>query len=264
VTRIGSTLSPARSTVQVLLPKGERVELLAAQPTDNPAWLRVAAPAGEFRWVAAKHLSLQPPMEAAPPARPLADGVPHNREPLTTNFHHLQDSRAGQQGANSFQPPVRNFSRTATAVSDPNAIDIVTGSPAEMQLAQFQPQAEGLVSPALMAATAPGAPGSSPPRIRFRGLSASESSTVQRLEELQLRLSQTVVQPPEAWRFEQLQAEANRLQQNLLAFVPSCETSWIASPDSNEFVKATKGKQSPVAVLRSTRCLTLKKQRHQK
>jgi len=209
VTRIGSTLSTARSTVQVLLPRGERVELLAAQPTDNPGWLRIAAPAGEFRWVAAKHLSLQPPVETVPPIPSSFGGEyksPHNTvlgttaELPTVAFRHLQDSNTGMQNSNAFQPP-----------SNPNAIEVVTGSPAAMQLAQFQPQAEGLVSPALMATTTPEALGSSPPRIRFRGLSTSESTMVQRLEELQLRLSQTVIQPPEQWRFEQLQAEANGL-----------------------------------------------------
>ncbi len=174
VTRIGSTLSPARSAVQVLLSRGERVELMAAQPTDNPGWLRVAAPAGEFRWIAAKHLSLQPPLEAAPPS--------------------------------SFP---QDISSSGNAID--SAIDVIAGSPAEMQLAQFQPQAESLVSPALLGATVPETPSLSPPRIRFRSLSASENPTVQRLEELQLRLSQTVIQPPEAWHFEQLQAETNGL-----------------------------------------------------
>ena len=49
VARVGSTLSPMRSAVQVMLPRGERVAVLTAEPNDDPRWLRIAAPAGEFR-----------------------------------------------------------------------------------------------------------------------------------------------------------------------------------------------------------------------
>jgi len=255
VTRIGSSLSPARSAVQVLLPRGERVELLAGLPNDNPDWLRVAAPAGEFRWIAAKHLSLQPPMESAPPVsvstKQASAGWSNHSPHLATQgaiaeqpiaaFQHLQDSNAGFQNSNAFQPPAASIGNTSfgtlgSTVStnhNPNTIDVVAGSPAEMQLAQFQQQAERLVSPALLGQQPPlesstpntlstqqvGAPESngsfrSPPRVRFRGLSESDRSVAQRLEELQLRLSQTVVQPPEQWRFEQLQSEANGLLEN--------------------------------------------------
>jgi len=246
VTRIGSELSPARSTVQVLLPKGERVQFLGGQPTDNPGWLRVAAPAGEFRWIAAKYLSLQPPIESASPVPSSSGGT--NNSPLnavlvtsanqpTTAFQHLQDSRAGLPGSNSFQPPVgateskpMGSSNSATRMNqDPNAIDVVAGSPAEMQLAQFQPKAAGLVSPPRLESpstsptmpsylgpnhletTASHAPFSSSPRIRFRNLSASDSSAVERLAELRLRLSQIVIQRPEEWHFGQLESEANGL-----------------------------------------------------
>ena len=147
---------------------------------------------------------------------------PHNgvlaadtNQPIT-DFQHLQDSEAGLQGPNSFQPPVGiaeptnygTFDSAAQIANDPNAIDVVSGSPAEMQLAQFQPQAAGLDSPPLLEQPPTV---SSPPRIRFRGLSASDSTTEERLEELRLRLSQTVTRPSQEWRFEQLQFEANRL-----------------------------------------------------
>ncbi len=241
VTRIGSSLSPARSVVQVLLPRGERVELLAGLPNDNPDWLRVAAPAGEFRWVAAKHLSLQPPMETVPLASSSSSGwsnqSPHNQSPhkivqrataqQPVAFGHLQGTHTGSRNSNSFQPMVGAAAAASFGTNssggfsgrDPNAIDVVSGSPAEMQLAQFQQQAEELISPTLLeqqastAATiaASNSPLSSRPRIKFRGLSASDSTVAQRLDELQLRLSQTVIQPPKEWNFKQLQTEANGL-----------------------------------------------------
>ncbi|MCG8450420.1 MAG: SH3 domain-containing protein, partial [Pirellulales bacterium] len=66
VARVGSTISSARSAVQVLLTRGERVAIIAAQEDDDPRCLRIVAPAGEFRWMAAQHWSLQPPLEVAP------------------------------------------------------------------------------------------------------------------------------------------------------------------------------------------------------
>ncbi len=210
VTRIGSVLSATRSTVQVLLPRGERVEVLAAQATDDSGWLRVVAPAGEFRWIAAEHLSRQPPLEAAvPPASPALAWTQSNQQPVpraaseqpTDTYGHLQKPDAGPT----------NY--------DPQRLDVVAGSPAEMQLAQFQSQSNA-VSPAALLAPSAALSGAtqnamtvspSPPRVRFRGSSTSAGTATERVDELQLRLSQTVVRPPQEWNFQQLQAEASGL-----------------------------------------------------
>jgi len=139
VARVGSALSPDRSAVQVLLPKGERMELLAAKDSDDPRWVRIAAPAGEFRWVAAHALSRQPPIEAATP--PEASGL---------------------------------------------AMDVVIGSPAQLQLAQFQALPSG-------------------------GHPSTFEEAVGSAEELDLRISQVVILPPEQWELGTLEAAANRL-----------------------------------------------------
>ena len=92
VTRVGSTLSPTRSAVQVLLERGERVAVVTGNPSDDPNWLRVASPAGEFRWISARDLGRQAPLEVSPPtpsinawsrAKGLGTSIPTSTEPST-------------------------------------------------------------------------------------------------------------------------------------------------------------------------------------
>lgn len=239
VTRVGSKLSPARSAVQVLLPRGEHVALIPTVEDEDPRWVRVAPPSGEFRWIAADQLSRQAPIEIKPKQE---SNVPPVTNPAGSGWS--RRSEQSEQGEvvriNESEQPLANptasadlqFTRqlpkpiekpvTATP-SDPNAMDIVAGSPAEMQLAQFQMQP---TPPALIqgGTTAPTAQVSSQPpvsvaqaprpRVRFRGLSSSSPATVASIEELELRLSQNIMQPPAQWELEPLKSVANGMLQN--------------------------------------------------
>jgi hypothetical protein len=65
--RVGSQFSDIRDVVQVRLQKGEVVELLD-RPERGPAraenaWVRIAPPAGEFRWVSNKYLDADYPRD---------------------------------------------------------------------------------------------------------------------------------------------------------------------------------------------------------
>ncbi|MCA9257994.1 MAG: hypothetical protein KDA61_02285, partial [Planctomycetales bacterium] len=62
--RTTSRLEPQAASVQVLLKRGERVELLAPW-SPHDAWAQIAPPAGEFRWISARHLARTPPTEGA-------------------------------------------------------------------------------------------------------------------------------------------------------------------------------------------------------
>ncbi len=231
VARVGSTLSPIRSAVQVMLPKGERMELLATNEAthenDDPRWVRVAAPAGEFRWVAASALSRQPPIEVAPLPQASESGSLWSRQSehvrITADeepnvFDHLgqTENTAGLQVASPNELPVNE--PTPLVQTDPNAIDIVAGSPAELQLAQFQAQPSSQTPPAFLGggeATLPASPlpplRTPQPRVRFRGLTPPVSATVGSVEELELRLSQAVVEPPQQWELDPLETAANSL-----------------------------------------------------
>ena len=74
---VGSSLSDVRDVVQVRLQKGELVEMLDRLPRDakggvENAWVRIAPPSGEFRWVAGEYLDATPPKDA--PRNALAAG----------------------------------------------------------------------------------------------------------------------------------------------------------------------------------------------
>jgi hypothetical protein len=66
---VGSSLSGARDVVHVRLRKGEVVELLEPSARDakgraDNAWVKIAPPSGEFRWVAGEFLDATPPRDA--------------------------------------------------------------------------------------------------------------------------------------------------------------------------------------------------------
>ena len=219
VAHVGSTLSPDRNAVQVLLPKGERLQRLPATESDDPRWVRVTAPAGEFRWIAASKLSLQPPLETQPLPKTNESGwtKQSERSADTSNepnaFHHLNAPYHRNKGAATDQTglPFASPSITPSQTPEPpqttnsNDIKIVAGSPAELQLAQFQSKPSELAPPALLNSE------NLPPRVSFGG-----STTVVRaesVEELELRLSQAVVKTPQQWQLAPLEAEASRLLQ---------------------------------------------------
>ncbi len=240
VARVGSGLSPNRSAVQVLLPKGERLELIVNNENDDPRWVRVAAPAGEFRWVAASSLSRRPPMETAPQPEGLGwkrqSERPSADVPIDSNaFAHLSPPENANPTGLQFGQPHKEISSELTPLvrNDPSAIDLVEGSPAELQLAQFQLQPSSLPPPNFLDSAATTLPQhqspltqppqtqhlltqspptkSSQPRIRFRGLTPPVTATLGSVEELELRLSQAVVQSPKQWELDSLEAAATRL-----------------------------------------------------
>ena len=237
VTRVGSSLSPARSAVQVLLQRGERVAVVPRKPTDDPNWLRVQPPAGEFRWIAAKDLGRQAPLEVTSPqptagkwsrvklpgqaVKEQTPSVPASKQVPSSPFGHLTENVSGQVSPTPFQP-------AQVANVDSGHVDIVAGSPAELQLAQFHRQSQAgaptgqAVQPnsATVQPSATNVPATaeSVPRIRFGSGPTVESASPSvdrqdRAIELQLRLSQIVSQPPATWQFDQIAAEANTLLQ---------------------------------------------------
>lgn len=260
IARVGSNLSPARSAVQVMLQRGELVKLASGIALPDDRQLAIAAPAGEFRWISARSLSLQPPVESAADsqASPLPAPAPQSQwqsqhaaraarasqvsqvgqanhaDQLKQQPPH--DSRAGGDTGNAFahlqtlpNPNRTNESAGSDFLGSGEPPQIIPGSPAAMQLAQFQASQAGqasrrqeigtpqLPAPTVSAAsptssaTTAGTGNTSPPRIRFRGLSANLQTGAASLDELQLRLSQVVVKEPQLWQFDQLRSEADML-----------------------------------------------------
>jgi hypothetical protein len=223
VARVGSGVSPARNAVQVMLRRGEQVDLLPAGANDDPRWLRIAPPNGEFRWIAANSLSRTPPVEGSTGVQ-LATSWTRQRvdsavQPAANEsadaFSHLLNS------VPSAQPPYPTTNTPPAALpavptnTDPNAVQIVAGSPASVEMSQ----GSALAPPALMGNPTPipgadsNAAGNEPrtsttPRIRFGHSPTITGPAPELVQEMQLRLSQIIVQPKEEWQLQQLQSEA--------------------------------------------------------
>jgi len=242
VTRVGSQLSDSRSAVQVLLSLGEQLEVITGNQQDDPRWTRVAAPAGEFRWVAAAALSRQPPLEVTPQS-PVSETTqaskttwsrqtedsPASQTETPNLFEHLRTQNSlqlkSQHAALHFNVPttVGSYDSAPTSPMDsPNVeastMQIIAGSPAELQLAQFQSRTTGLAPPALRQENQVALPAGaippaevSQPRVRFEGFTSTSPGAVGDVEELELRLSQTVIQPAGQWELDALQQAANHL-----------------------------------------------------
>jgi hypothetical protein len=88
----------------------------------------------------------------------------------------------------------------------PEPIEIVEGSPAELQLTQYQaaPAADGF-APENSGAAGGGV------RVRFPGAGQTKSLEVGSIAELEIALSQTVVLPTEHWQFGPLRAASEEM-----------------------------------------------------
>lgn len=238
ITRVGSAVSPARSAVQVMLHRDERIQILPAAANDDPRWVRILPPAGEFRWVAAGSLSRTPPLEKSGGVQLAAGwmrqspaaGQTSGSNNSTQGFAHLVQNTVPVQpafpgtGALPATPmPIPNYSPVQPAGTG-DTVEIVAGSPAATQVSQ----SPGLIPPTLLQGansppvsnsrliptdgTSDAAPRvSTTPRIRFGNSPSVLGPATDRVEELQLRLSQAVIRPKEEWQFQQLEFEANSL-----------------------------------------------------
>jgi hypothetical protein len=259
--RVGSALGDQRNAVQVMLHRGEMVALAGPLSPTDP-WVRIAPPAGEFRWIAAGRLSRHPPTETVPAAatpstavtpagvgwqspglpasEPIAAAAPRPivaPEPVDDAlapgidpFAHLRQpptaSAATPTASPSARPAGAAWASEALA-SDPRTaapaatlaaaagadddIQLVPGSPAALQQAQFAPAAAASGAAPLVGDPAAAATPGGPPRVRFAGLTRHRGPLDPRVAEMQLHLSQIVLGAPASWQFHALRDEANSL-----------------------------------------------------
>ena len=254
VARVGSTLGAQPSAVQVMLTRGETVGLVERPSPTNP-WVRIAPPAGEFRWIAARRLSRTPPTETAAlvtndagwqshtltragAAAASHSGLARDDAELMGGdaFAHLRAAApsampgavvvaaaAGatapwQARSTNNDPSGSEVARGATSPSGDAGIQIVPGSPADIQQTEYQQVPEGVTGTAPPGEQTVPAPPSPPPRVRFEGQSA-RGPLDPRVAEMQLRLSQIVIGEPATWQFAALREETAAL----LAAEPSVE-----------------------------------------
>lgn len=193
VVRVASGLSDSRSVSQVILTRGEVVQLAGASD-DAPKWVAIEPPPGEFRYIAAGKLSREGP-DAARAAPVGANGwKPQASAPLP-----LGKAPAGSKAANG-----DGFAHLTAPAAHPEPttepLSIVPGSPAD-KLAQQ--------------AVAPAAsPEASPVRVRLPGMPLPRKAVpmsgelARDIESVELRLSAIVVGPKQQWDFGDVRAAA--------------------------------------------------------
>ena len=235
--RVGSSIGNDRQGVQVMLERGEIVHL-TEPPKPGQPWVKIAPPAGEFRWIAARRLVRTPPTEGGPASSGTWQSTASGGKSVTLAQHN--EPETAPAGGNPFAHLDSLFAESAaaptpTAASAPwqpeaagaappaasaaglahgaDAIEVIPGSPAAKQTYSTQQS-----TPASTSASAPGliagadaAPASGQARIRFEGLSPPTGPYDARVAEMQLRLSQIVVQPPATWQLASLREEAATL-----------------------------------------------------
>lgn len=240
VARVGSALGAQRNAVQVMLQRGEAMQLVET-PKPGDQWVRVAPPSGEFRWIAARRLARTPPTEGST-KKLVAPGLWQSQAsgrayegPAQPEANAPADGDADNvpwPDQDAVQETGDSFTHLSPAAVTADEVEIVAGSPAATQLAGFEqpaaspapadpaapltaPPLQPVPSASLSAAPTPTAAAAneqsaSPPRVRFPG-SGSSAPADARVAELQVRLSQTVVQTPGAWQLAALREETAAL-----------------------------------------------------
>ncbi|MGE0608147.1 MAG: SH3 domain-containing protein [Pirellulales bacterium] len=193
---VGSSFSDIREVQQVRLDRGEEVEILESVTVgDGPAaevWHKIAPPAGEFRWIARNHLSLDPP----PPPSAQRTGRRNlliDDEPTTS------------------APPLRGAAHRA---ADELSADF---EEAADELAQSLPAQAGrtslvdgwLKSHRKRLTDETGEASTVAERRATTSVPASSASTIgHELDLVNLELSHMVAEEPSAWSFDELLGRA--------------------------------------------------------
>ncbi len=233
--RIGSALVDDTSAVHVRLQLGELVEVL--DPTADPAThlVRIAPPAGEFRWVRAEDVSerpvaasvpatessvalsaatemspratTSPPAEMQPvtEARPIGSvsGASPNNQPNGEWRERTGEPAAEtpENAAGSIEIVRFDASNAAVAPTTPSDMAANVQPPADAGQSTLKTTNQGADAVPVQAPPAEGATLSSP----------AGGSFAAQLDMLEIQLSRRIVGPANLWVFDDLQAEAARL-----------------------------------------------------
>ena len=199
VARVGSQLNDLRHVAQVRLEAGERVEVLGEQrvPEGRHAglWLRIAPPAGEFRWADMGALESSPRLRLAA----LAAGAGPRVEPPAEE---RPDAAAAVEAFRSAGEAIALAANAATAPPPPPPPQPLGAVPqARRILAGWLPLGTGVFE------TAPPVAVAAPP-----------ASMADELADIDLALSLAVAGPPDGWNLpalrERLRLAAARTTSN--------------------------------------------------
>jgi hypothetical protein len=245
-TRVGSLLGDDRHVQYVELELGELVEVLGTQQPSagsrEQAWVKIAPPAGEFRWIRAKSIGRQPPERAAEPTIEPAPANPRpvtkppanpDTEPATLEIEQIPTPGPATDADGSSQEPKDRASPGSTGpfrevepdlpsevpagagptTSDAQSDDSVQLAAGEMVDQQRQsdgwtprtaPRPMGLTSP-LPGTAETNSVADTTPKKRKTGPSANRSAP-NPLSKIRLQLAMLAAEDPNTWQLGELKA----------------------------------------------------------
>ncbi len=179
VARVGSQLNDLRHVGQVVLEAGERVnvveEVSVASGRHAGAWLWIAAPAGEFRWVRGTEIDLPPALSGALAAAPDGVGLTAAGEAIA----------AFREAGGAIRQVVADMNAPAEMPLQPALQPQAADPAAPAPRSGWLPRGAGVFDRPAAVATAAGGPAA--------GVSEAE------LADIDLALALTVTGPSESW-----------------------------------------------------------------
>ncbi len=216
--RVGSSLTADASAVHVRLEPGERVRVLEEVNVDDMAWLKIAPPAGEFRWIRSDAVTPVSQIVEQPPVEPLV--LPTEVSPPTMAMPPAKDSPQAEEPSDQtlqeLEPQPAEPREPAAFVAEATPLQQWVDPVVHEQPTSDGEQAAREVIKTSPAPTTP--PPSSPPPITSNG--------ADRLRTLEVELARRVSGPANHWQLADLQQEVTRL------YGMSTDAAWQARVQS--------------------------------
>jgi hypothetical protein len=207
--RIGSRLSDQRNAVQIRLKKGEVVEIVGEQTIDGQLWYKIAPPAGEFRWIQARHVARADQPSVATPSADEVEPI----APLAPTLPPIVTVAATTESTVSDVAPVAQATQSQSAAQQEWRPAPADSMPTEVTAPRLPPDGDDSDAPT-KAAESGGA--STTPTARADAAAQQPSASIadglaRRLTALELQLSRIVAEPPATWQVEPLAREVEQL-----------------------------------------------------
>jgi hypothetical protein len=233
--RVGSALVGDYDAVHVRLHRGELVEVLDPSPDPDTHQVRIAPPAGEFRWVHESNISRTPvaatPADAASASAVDQSGgasvaVPQASASVSQEIASTDESVATEPATSAQSDPPQGEWRIREESTDPPqpasaaVAPVRYDSPSNSSPPATSPVAESTAEKSTENQPAAGLAGDEGTQSTAAGgtVTSAPASQAQltptfaaQLDQLEIQISRRVAGPPNLWVFDDLEREAARL-----------------------------------------------------
>jgi hypothetical protein len=196
--RVGSHLSPRNDAMHVALEQGEQVQVLGADD-QRSSWLRIAPPAGEFRWMRASDVSRQPvPLES--PDHAAADNEWRSRQGASTTLVSVNQPAPSRYQQSSppaaVQPADLPTADVPVESLVPRSLPDIAESDAAVDAAGASPLATPVAAE----------PTSSTPGDAERG-SPPADAIERTIDDIEFAIARRVSEPVNVWKLDDIERE---------------------------------------------------------